>query len=618
MRKNNLKSIPTSEVKSRVKMWRSGKNWVYGLLFFFGMTGVSIGQAHLVHADTKTLSANTEKGTIASQLSDQKVTLQSSIKASATDRTNLVTSDSEVSDSTAQPADTGENIAESQTDADASDTTQTADDTPTDSTSGSDQTAQTGETSESETTESSTNDPATLTTTETTLSTDATSTADSSKAATTVSNAPTQGHTTQTTNTTAQQSATTNTTVDSVASSTETVPSVNTPATTDGTTSQPKTTAGDTPSTVDTTNTPFPQVGYKSMLSAAQVQALNADNDVTGGTTESTDPAVVDSTTDPADTSSNAALPDGFTVTDPDYPQGAFANSQDSGLYSFFEASTANGQVVLSVDRDTATEVYVQTISGGKVSDPVKLESGQTYQTTNNYTVIDSGNTVDSIFVMGSDFTITYDIYSYIDGAKGTWGGWAALKPFKQTQTTRYVDQNGNEIAASVKMTGLSRQRYTTGTPESLAGYKKSDSGNTAGMMSPFMEDGQTFDEELYKKDSGASSKIIDRGTLTYTVKDVDKGTVTVAFKSKDGESMPTKDLTYPLIDKATNKYVEGAFTSVGTYTVPNIYIPQTTSITYKYEASMVKVPVKFVDQNGAEITPSNPDGCIRDATVQR
>lgn len=283
MRKNNSKSIPTSEVKSRVKMWRSGKNWVYGLLFFFGMTGVSIGQAHLVHADTKTLSTNTEKGTIASQLSDQKVTLQSSIKASATDRTNPVTSDREVSDSTAQPADTGENIAESQTDADASDTTQTADDTPTDSTSGSDQTAQTGETSESETTESSTNDPATLTTTETTLSTDATSTADSSKAATTVSNAPTQGHTTQTTNTTAQQSATTNTTVDSVASSTETVPSVNTPATTDGTTSQPKTTAGDTPSTVDTTNTPFPQVGYKSMLSAAQVQALNADNDVTGG-----------------------------------------------------------------------------------------------------------------------------------------------------------------------------------------------------------------------------------------------------------------------------------------------------------------------------------------------
>lgn len=196
---------------------------------------------------------------------------------------------------------------------------------------------------------------------------------------------------------------------------------------------------------------------------------------------------------------------------------------------------------------------------------------------------------------MGSDFTITYDIYSYIDGAKGTWGGWAALKPFKQTQTTRYVDQNGNEIAASVKMTGLSRQRYTTGTPESLAGYKKSDSGNTAGMMSPFMEDGQTFDEELYKKDSGASSKIIDRGTLTYTVKDVDKGTVTVAFKSKDGESMPTKDLTYPLIDKATNKYVEGAFTSVGTYTVPNIYIPQTTSITYKYEASMVKVPLSLL-----------------------
>ncbi|WP_243680948.1 KxYKxGKxW signal peptide domain-containing protein [Lacticaseibacillus manihotivorans] len=95
MRKNNHHSILTTEVKSRVKMWRSGKNWVYGLLFFFGMAGISFGQANLVHADTTALSAETEKGTIASQLTDRAVPLQTSISKSADDSTTTATSDSE-------------------------------------------------------------------------------------------------------------------------------------------------------------------------------------------------------------------------------------------------------------------------------------------------------------------------------------------------------------------------------------------------------------------------------------------------------------------------------------------------------------------------------------------
>lgn len=603
MRKNNHHSIPTTEVKSRVKMWRSGKNWVYGLLFFFGMAGISFGQANLVHADTTELSTETEKGTIASQLTDRAVPLQTSVSKSADDSTNTATSDSEpdISGTNAEQTDaTVEPSTAEVTGSDATNSTVPATDS---------ESTTAGEQTESATTESPVSDPVNLSTTDSTDTTGATNQADSSPAtksdATPVAeqsdsetaSSETASSNDTTTTTSPDETANTETpTTDQTGSSasSETSTTSETPVSDNSTAPVTE----DASSTVDTSNTPLPEVSYKSMLSAEQVAALAGTSEVTSGTENTSDPATTNGAADQTTTSTNG-LPEGFSVTDPDYPAGTFHHTVDdgSGLYSFFEGASGGSTMVLSIDRKTASEVHVETIANGKVSADHILETGEVYKGVAGYTVYAGKEGIDSVWVQptGATQNIIYDLYSYLDHTYNG-GGYAVLKPFLQEQTTRYVDQNDKDIATSVTITGLSRQKYTTGTPGSLSGYTSTNSGNTSGLMSPFMNNGQTFDEELY------SSTGTDRGTLTYTVTDVDAGILAVSFVGQKGASI-TKA---PLASSKDFATITG-LTGITSYNVPYIFLNQTTSIKYKYAAESAKVDVNFVDENGNSLTPDDP-----------
>ncbi|WP_125709193.1 KxYKxGKxW signal peptide domain-containing protein [Lacticaseibacillus porcinae] len=565
MRKNNRRSISTTEVKSRVKMWRSGKNWVYGLLFFFGMASVTLGQAHQVHADTTALDSQTQKGTVAEQLTAQKVVLQSSITPATADSTNTATSDS----------DTGSTAAAKVSGTITADTPATTDST--------------GDNNVSATTESPASDPASSTTTEKTDLTGVTETADSLTAA--ISDAK------ENTASTASDATTTDETSASAASTTDAAPTSEDTTTTetsttdasqttvDDTTSETDTTASnqkvDAPSTVDTTNTPLPEVSYKSMLSAAQVNTLNGSTATSGA---------------------NDNLPEGFTVDDPDYPDGSFHEPQDSDLYSFFQGSAKTDNLVLSVNRNDVNEIHAQILTADGQSAATDQVITEGKNSIGNWTVINDGGDISSLYIehTGDNFFINYDVDaypkgSYEDGKQKTWVGWAALKPMSQTQTTYYIDKDGNSIADPVSMTGLSGQSYTTNSSSELTGYNPTGSDNTTGTMSPFMTDGQIFREELY---SGAT----DIGTLVYTLKDADTGQMTITLKAKSAAFTFMDFSVTKTLNRGDSYQTRGA---IG-YTVKNIYLPQTTSVTYTYDASLVNVPVVFKDQNDLVFDPGD------------
>ena len=199
--------------------------------------------------------------------------------------------------------------------------------------------------------------------------------------------------------------------------------------------------------------------------------------------------------------------------------------------------------------------------------------------------IFNEDQAIDVVVSSLNNINYIFDVYAYRTGNTHGWGSYAFLKPILQTQTTEYVDQDGNQIADPVVMTGLSGQSYTTSPSTQIMGYNPTASDNSTGFMSPFTTNGQTFVEVLYNNDGSK------KATLTYTVDDYETGTMDYDFELA---TSPTTE------HKGTLKY--GEFIQVGTYNVTNPYLPQTTTITYTYDASDVNVTVKYVDENGNAI----------------
>ncbi|WP_057905761.1 MucBP domain-containing protein, partial [Loigolactobacillus bifermentans] len=291
------------------------------------------------------------------------------------------------------------------------------------------------------------------------------------------------------------------------------------------------------------------------------------------------------------DAGTTTTMPDGFSVSDPDHPDWVYAEPADSDWYTFAQMNT----VSFEINRTDMTTVRVGMVAG--TSGQLTINNFQTLPTASNdvqalkYGELTIFNNLDSIYVVGTLSSI-YDVLQYPNGTKGSYSGYGFFKPVQQTQTTRYVDKNGNEIASAVEMTGLSGQKYETVPSADLVGYTPTDSGNTKGTMSPWTENGQTKSQIIYNTD------FTKKGEIIYTVKDVNTGEIT--FTTPGSTTAPSgTDLIYG----------GDAGKAFGSYNVKNPYIPQTTNITYTYDAEKVPVTINYVDQNNQVIqAPTTTD----------
>ncbi|WKF85078.1 mucin-binding protein [Lacticaseibacillus pantheris] len=558
MKFRRTKGSPTPEIKERVKMWKAGKKWVYGTLFFLGMT----------------TAMGTRSNTVAAAEESNDTTTDTNADSSASTVTqgstyalhNQGSSTSSVSDQTGSSANSGADSS-----AVSADATSAADDTvKTDITGGNaGSAAKTSSAASSSATQSSAANPD-----------------NSASVASKASSAAAVGSTASSVSV-SQASAGSSASSTYSSDSTSSVVSAASSVVTSSAASEQQdvNVTQSTPTDSGQTSKLTPDIGYKSMLSVAEVDALN----------DTADDPTTDSTTGTDPTTTDTALPDGFSVSDPDYPTGVYHYAEDSDWYTFAEMDTSAGKVSFAIDRATQTKVQIGLVSGSgdnlTIGSTQELTSGQKVTNFGGFAYIfDDG---DSMYVVGS-LTYIFDVMQYPKGEKTSqYSGFAFFTPLQQSQTTNYVDQNGNEIAGSVTMTGLTGQKYDTQPSSEITGYEPTDSGNTSGTMSPWMTNGQTRTQTVYNSDGTK------RGTITYTVVDVNAGTISFnATPANKNTASTSGTLTYD-VDTKTAGDPGKAFSG---YNVPNPYLPQTTNITYTYNASAVNLTIKYVDSFGNTI----------------
>ncbi|WP_156471007.1 mucin-binding protein, partial [Lacticaseibacillus pantheris] len=558
MKFRRTKGSPTPEIKERVKMWKAGKKWVYGTLFFLGMT----------------TAMGTRSNTVAAAEESNDTTTDTNADSSASTVTqgstyalhNQGSSTSSVSDQTGSSANSGADSS-----AVSADATSAADDTVKTDITGENagSAAKTSSAASSSATQSSAANPD-----------------NSASVARKASSAAAVGSTASSVSV-SQASAGSSASSTYSSDSTSSVVSAASSVVTSSAASEQQdvNVTQSTPTDSGQTSKLTPDIGYKSMLSVAEVDALN----------DTADDPTTDSTTGTDPTTTDTALPDGFSVSDPDYPTGVYHYAEDSDWYTFAEMDTSAGKVSFAIDRATQTKVQIGLVSGSgdnlTIGSTQELTSGQKVTNFGGFAYIfDDG---DSMYVVGS-LTYIFDVMQYPKGEKTSqYSGFAFFTPLQQSQTTNYVDQNGNEIAGSVTMTGLTGQKYDTQPSSEITGYEPTDSGNTSGTMSPWMTNGQTRTQTVYNSDGTK------RGTITYTVVDVNAGTISFnATPANKNTASTSGTLTYD-VDTKTAGDPGKAFSG---YNVPNPYLPQTTNITYTYNASAVNLTIKYVDSFGNTI----------------
>lgn len=165
----------------------------------------------------------------------------------------------------------------------------------------------------------------------------------------------------------------------------------------------------------------------------------------------------------------NQQAPAGFTVTDPTYPAEMYKDP-DASHYTYWWAQSSNGQynLVLSTDRNGDGKVYV-------------LLLGNNNNVLGRYTV-DKNNSVDVSTYYDGDFGAVYNdgqsgVFVASDGTwkskfnvfdpqagkdNGNYGSISFMIPQVETQTTTYVDGEGNTVSNPITQKGLDGQIYTT------------------------------------------------------------------------------------------------------------------------------------------------------------
>lgn len=280
-----------------------------------------------------------------------------------------------------------------------------------------------------------------------------------------------------------------------------------------------------------------------------------------------------------------------FSVKDPEYPSSMYVDP-DTNHYTFFWATSRNNQtgktgeynIVLSTDRSGNGILYVTILDS---TNKIKLNSYTINEDDYEYNVRTSKDSWRGIYLG----RIYNDHYSgvirniYDSSTSYNWsprfnvnqGGAVSdstyytilsfMIPKLVTQTTSYVDDNGNQIAQSHVQQGLSGQTYTTTGGKVVNGYYEIVPSNSSGYMSEFGKIGDTYTKNWHNGDMVVFTQTGADGTMRadYYYNNSLRG-------------------SYTLTPSGAGSSVTVNSGSGGTLTIRNIYIPQTRNVQYTYK----------------------------------
>ncbi|MDX2312155.1 YSIRK-type signal peptide-containing protein, partial [Limosilactobacillus mucosae] len=266
----------------------------------------------------------------------------------------------------------------------------------------------------------------------------------------------------------------------------------------------------------------------------------------------------------------NQQAPAGFTVTDPNYPAEMYKDP-DASHYTYWWVQSSNGEynLVLSTDRNGDGKVYVFLL-------------GNNNNVLGKYTV-DKNNSVDVSTYYDGDFGTVYNdgqsgVFVSADGTwkskfnafdlqagkdNGNYGRISFMIPQVETQTTIYVNGEGNTISDSIVQKGLDGQKYTTQGGKVLTGYFAKEPKNASGTMSPFGKQGATYVKDMH---NGYKATFKETNTAT--------GEMLVTVTDKYGV----------VVDRFNLKSGDTHYVKKANWNIHSIYIPQTINIEYVYE----------------------------------
>ena len=272
----------------------------------------------------------------------------------------------------------------------------------------------------------------------------------------------------------------------------------------------------------------------------------------------------------------NQQAPAGFTVTDPTYPAEMYKDP-DASHYTYWWAQSSGGKynLVLSTDRNGDGKVYVfllgnnNNVLGQYTVDKNKSTEVATDDEGDFGTVYNDGQS--GVFV-SSDGTWKSK-FNVFDSQAGkderNYNSLSFMIPQVETQTTTYVNGEGNTVSDPVIQKGLDGQIYTTQGGQVINGYFAKEPSNATGYMSPFGKKNVTYTKDWHNGTKAEFTEI-DTATGLMHVKVFEQGWF------GRWETVDEFDLAYGKSEKVETDY--------GDITIHSIYIPQTINIQYVYE----------------------------------
>ena len=260
-----------------------------------------------------------------------------------------------------------------------------------------------------------------------------------------------------------------------------------------------------------------------------------------------------------------------FSVTDPIYPAGMWVDPISTHYsYEWLQAETGGNQIVFSTNRTGDGVVYITELSSAnKILKQYTLNQNTQVSST---TFIKTTYYNDVYFEMVRSSTNKFVTKYTASAFNNTY--YTTLSYFVPkliTQTTYYVDQNGNTITDSNgnpviahTQTGLVGQNFTTSDNTIINGYYATTPGNANGVMSPYGQIGADYIKNYHNgviltytqtgPDGTMSASLSQNGTIVQTWKNIKPSDPTISYKLGND-----------------------------TYGIQNPYIPQTSDIKYVY-----------------------------------
>ncbi|WP_180752734.1 KxYKxGKxW signal peptide domain-containing protein, partial [Leuconostoc gasicomitatum] len=264
----------------------------------------------------------------------------------------------------------------------------------------------------------------------------------------------------------------------------------------------------------------------------------------------------------------------GFAVNDPQYPNSMPRNSDNVNRYDFewltvYNGSTKVGNISISIDRNGSGQLYIQEIksNGTPATSTLTLNQGDQAKTSSFFNGIKYYyDVINGNYSLVVKSTNSYSMQnSYVNFVVGNdkFGTITNFVPKNVTQTTSYIDQNGQPISgvSNVTQQGWTGQTYTTSPGQVINGYYSDDvNNNGSGTMSQFGIIGAQYEKNYH-----------DGTSVVYTQTTAD-GTMQAVVYSNGFQVA-----SYTLAPGQTVVYDQ-------TYYITNPYIQQTRDIQYQYK----------------------------------